>query len=55
MRHKKSTAYYSGYQAYEIWYINQTDPKPINPFNTETDADSAEQWYQGWVDASFDT
>jgi hypothetical protein len=54
MIHNESTAYYYGYQAYQIWYLNQNDPKPNNLFNPDTDPDSADEWEQGWIDASID-
>lgn len=47
-------AYYQGYQAYQIWYLNQNDPKPVNPWDHDIDPVSAEHWQQGWIDASID-
>lgn len=49
---QKSPAYYMGYSAYEIWYINPQDPRPSNPY--DEDSQLFWEWQQGWEDASID-
>ncbi len=46
----KSDEYKVGYYAYMSWYWSKSAERPTNPYNDHP----ADEWQQGWDDASFD-
>ena len=54
---RKSDEYLDGYRAYQMWIIDQTQLRPVNPYQLGDEASNANaqlDWQDGWDDASFD-
>lgn len=47
----QTDAYKVGYYAYMSWHWSHETSRPANPY---TDPKQAEEWQNGWDDASFD-